>query len=310
MGRILVTGAAGFIGAAIAKKLIDDGNDVWTIDNLSTGFIENIPEKCHFVQGNTFDDSILSGVLNEMKEIDAIIHIAGQSSGEISFDDPEYDLNSNVTSTIKLLELAKKVNCKKFIYASSMSVYGDVEDKPIDENCSTFPKTYYAVGKLASENYMRIYSGYGIKCTALRFYNVYGPGQNMDNLRQGMVSIYLAQALENGNVLVKGSKDRFRDFVYIDDVVDAVIMSMNKETPSLFNIFNVCTGVRTTVEQVLSTINKSLDDDITIEYTDGTPGDQFGIYGNHDRITSLLGWRPKMSFEDGIVNMIMWAKKN
>ena len=202
MASFLVTGAAGFIGGALAKRLIEHGNKVITIDNLTTGFRESIPEGVIFIEGNCQDESIINQ-LNSY-QFDAIFHIAGQSSGEISFEDPVYDLQTNAQSTLLLLKYALKTNCKKFIYASTMSVYGDQPDIPITEEASTLPKSFYAVGKLASEHYLDIYSKYSIDIVALRLFNVYGPGQNMENLKQGMISILLAQALSNKHILIKG----------------------------------------------------------------------------------------------------------
>ena len=301
----LVTGAAGFIGGAVANRLIQSGHRVVTIDNLSTGKRDRIPEKCEFIEGDVSCPEIIAMLKGEC--FDAIIHLAGQSSGEISFDDPIYDLHTNTQSTILLLKFAKETGCSKFIYASSMSVYGDHEEFLCSESTMTIPKSFYAVGKLASENYMRIYSKMGIACTALRFFNVYGEGQNMDNLRQGMASIYLAMALKNKEILVKGSKDRFRDFVYIEDVVDAVVLSLNID--SGYDFFNVSTGIKTTVEEVIETICAQMTDRINVVYTEGTPGDQFGIYGTNDKIKKELGWKPQYSFIDGMTNMITWAKE-
>lgn len=203
MGSCLVTGAAGFIGAAIAKNLIAEGNQVVTIDILSTGIKENIPKGAIFIYGNTYDKNVIKQL--RKYHFDGIYHMAGQSSGEISCEDPIYDLNSNVSSTLLLLDYCKNYNCKRFIYASSMSVYGDENVCPVRECDELKPKSFYGVGEIASEHYMRLYSmQYGIKCTALRFNNTYGPGQNMDNLKQGMVSIYLAMAIKNRHILVKG----------------------------------------------------------------------------------------------------------
>ena len=168
----LVTGAAGFIGAAIAARLIERGETCTTIDNLFTGTKEHVPEGCRFIEGDVSDPKVISSLKGE--KFDAIIHMAGQSSGEVSFDDPVYDLHTNTQSTLLLLKLAKDIGCKKFIYASSMSTYGDHNPPECGENTYTEPKSFYAVGKLASENYMRIYSQFGIACTALRFFNVYG----------------------------------------------------------------------------------------------------------------------------------------
>ena len=309
MGNYLVTGAAGFIGSAIAKKLIEENNNVVTIDNFSTGFKRNVPEKVEIIEGNDFDERVLNK-LNGRK-FDAMIHIAGQSSGEISFEKPVYDLQTNAQSTLMLLNYARKIGCKNFIFASSMSVYGDHKEKQVDENSSVVPKSFYAVGKLASENYMRIFSQeYGLKCTALRFFNVYGIGQNMENLKQGMASIYLAQAIKSKHIIIKGSGERFRDFVYISDVVEAVKKSLERETCNDFEIYNVSTNKPTLVKDIIKLIVDNVKFDVTYEYVDGTPGDQFGIYGSNGKIKKDLGWSPKFSFEDGMKKMIEWAVNN
>lgn len=149
MNKYLITGAAGFIGSAIAKRLIQNGHQVWTIDNLSTGRKDNIPDGVIFIEGNCQDTHIIE----QLKGIsfDAILHIAGQSSGEISFDDPVYDLRTNTESTLRLIKFGLENGCSRFIYASSMSVYGSVADEPIAESHPTCPLSFYGVGKLASE---------------------------------------------------------------------------------------------------------------------------------------------------------------
>lgn len=307
MKTYLVTGAAGFIGSALAKKIIENGHKVVTIDNLSTGYRETIPEDVIFYEGNCQDEKII----NQLKkyQFETIYHIAGQSSGEISFENPVYDLQTNTQSTLLLLKLALETNCKKFIYASTMSVYGVQPDKNIDETVSTLPKSFYGVGKIASEHYMRIYQEYGINSTALRLFNVYGPGQNLKNMKQGMVSIFLAQAINNKHIHVKGSKDRFRDFIYIDDVIDAFLKAENKKQNS-FDILNVCTGKKTTIEELINIQKQSLPyDDVSVEYTGSTPGDQFGIFGNNAQIKKQLNWQPKINLTKGIENMTNWALK-
>lgn len=300
----LVTGAAGFIGAAIVERLQAEGNTCTTIDNLFTGTRDHIPAGCRFIEGDVSDPSIINSLKKEY--YDAIIHMAGQSSGEVSFDNPIYDLHTNTQSTILLLKIAREIGCKKFIFASSMSTYGDHDPPMCSEESSTSPKSFYAVGKLASENYMRIFSEFGIACTALRFFNVYGIGQNLSNLRQGMASIYLAMAIKNHSINVKGSKDRFRDFVYIDDVVDAVIKCLRRDIG--YNCFNVCTGKPTKVEKVIDSIRKNLPYYVNVEYSEGTPGDQFGIYGDYTKIKSELNWEPQICFDEGINRMIKWAR--
>lgn len=304
---ILITGAAGFIGAAVAQKFIDEGFRVITIDNLSTGSRENIPKGVEFYEGNVFDTKIISLLVNE--NFFAILHIAGQSSGEISFDDPEYDLNSNTTSTLKLLQLARQTNCKNFIYASTMSIYGLQPDEAIAEDFEPNPKSFYAVGKLASEQYMRIYSSKDLNCISLRLFNVYGPGQNMNNMRQGMISIYMSQALKNGSIYVKGDKDRFRDMVFIDDVVNAFWLATFK-AKSGYSCYNVCTGVKTTVETAVNSIVSLIGKNISVVYEGTTAGDIFGIYGCNIKIKTELNWQPFINFQQGLSLMYQWATKN
>lgn len=300
--NLLVTGAAGFIGSAYAKKKLQEGHTVITIDNLSTGKKENLPSGITLIEENDYNNAALKQLHN--MQFDAIIHIAGQSSGEISFENPEYDLKTNTLSTLLLLQYALKTNCKKFIYTSSMSIYGDAESELVSENTPPMPKSFYAVGKLASENYMRIFSNYGIQCTVLRLFNVFGAGQNLDNLKQGMASIYLAQALRTGHITVKGAGDRFRDFVYIDDVVSAIDIALN-HNDSQFEIFNVSNQRKIYVSSIIQYIENVLPN-ITHEYIQGTAGDQHGIYGRNDKLKTL-GWIPRISFEEGMDKMIQWG---
>jgi UDP-glucose 4-epimerase len=305
MPTYLVTGAAGFIGSAVARRLVEHGHRVVTIDNLSTGFRENIPSGVEFVRGDCQDDWLISSL--RAFRFDAILHIAGQSSGEISFDDPIYDLQANTQSTLLLLKFARETGCRKFVYAGSMSVYGDQPDRPVSEEAHTQPKSFYGAGKLASEHYMRIFQQqHGVQTTALRLFNVYGPGQNLENLRQGMVSIFLAQALRDGRIVVKGSPERYRDFVYIDDVVEAFCLATERSS-SGFSVFNVATGVRTTVSALLELIQDFLPEPAPVEYTGSTPGDQFGMYADISKIQRELNWQPSVGLSAGLKKMVAAA---
>ena len=301
--KILVTGAAGFIGSKIAKKLLDENYDVIGIDDLSSGNIKNIPSKLNFIDkdlsSDNFDLSFLSGV-------DTIMHLAGQSSGEISFEDPLIDLRKNTVSTLNLIRFCKKTKVKKFIYASSMSVYGEVEDKPIREDFSTIPISCYGVGKLASERYLHILGG-NMSINIMRMFNVYGPGQDLDNMKQGMVSIYLSQAIKSNKIIVKGSLERFRDFIYIDDVVDSWIKAMNLKNNGLITL-NIGSGKKTTVKQLLSMIQEGFDD-LDIQINKSTPGDQTGIYSNNSLMKKSLGIQKLTSLQDGLKLFINSLKK-
>ena len=304
MCNYLVTGAAGFIGAALAKKLLQEGHQVVSIDNLSTGAKENIPEGVQFFEAECQDPAVYGRIPQDC--YDAIFHIAGQSSGEISFDNPTYDLATNTGSTLRLLKFGLKNGCHRFIYASTMSVYGIKPDEPVTEASLPEPESFYGVGKLATEQYLRIYEQYGIRSTSLRLFNVYGPGQNMANLRQGMVSIFMAQMLENGHIHVKGSKDRYRDFVFIDDVVDGFMACLT--CPEAHGkILNIATGVKTTVEELINVMTALYSGKITCEYSGSTSGDVHGLYADISMAKKILDYSPTMDLRTGISKMLKWA---
>lgn len=307
MKRYLVTGGAGFIGSRVARDLLERGNEVTIIDNLTTGYRENLPARACFLLSDCQDPSVYKKI--GKSKFDAIIHIAGQSSGEISFDNPVYDLRSNTESTLQLLKFCLRIGCERFIYASTMSVYGDPHsDTPVRENAELKPLSFYGVGKIASEHYLRIYEGYGIRPTSLRLFNVYGPGQNLKNLRQGMVSIYLAQMLQDNKIVVKGSLDRFRDFIYIDDVVNAFLVCLDNPVTG-GKILNIGTGIKTTVNGLLNLMIRIYGKDMPVEVAGNTPGDTFGIIADPGFFKEVTGFVARTTIEEGLKTMINLEKE-
>ena len=304
MADYLVTGVGGFIGAAVAKNLLDNGHRVIGIDNLTTGYENNIPCGCEFYKAHCQDASLYNR-LPELK-YDAIFHIAGQSSGEISFDDPVYDLRTNAESTLHLLKFALAKGCKRMVYASTMSVYGMQPDHPVKEDAVPVPHSFYGVGKLASEHYLRLYEQYGVSSTCLRLFNVYGPGQNMANLRQGMVSIFMAMMIANGHIHVKGSPDRYRDFVYIDDVVNAFLLCLQNPA-SGGGIFNIAGSGKVTVGEIINKMIALHHSPVTVKFEGSTSGDIPGIHANGSHAAKVLGYTPKVSLDDGLAKMYAWA---
>lgn len=307
MQTALVTGGAGFIGSHLAKRLLAEGWNVYVVDNLSTGFKENIPDGAEFVYLDISRDDFCK----ELPDVrfDVVFHLAAQSSGEISFDDPVYDLKTNCMSTLLLADWCIKNKIGRFLYTSSMSIYGEQEVQPVQESAKPSPKSFYGVGKLTSESYLNIYANMGMDVTSLRLFNVYGPGQNMENLRQGMVSIYMAYILKGEELLVKGSPDRFRDLVYIDDVINAYVMCLNNPK-SYGKAYNVASGERTHVKELLNAELKAFGydpSDYPIKFADSTPGDTFGIYADINKIRNDIGWQPEVSLNEGLKRMAEWA---
>ena len=200
----LVTGGAGFIGSHLARRLpLREGWGVEIVDNLSTGYRENVPGDATFIELDLSRNDLHQHL--PAKRYDAVFHLAAQSSGEISFDDPSYDLRTNCQSTVLLLGWCKANGTTRFLYTSSMSIYGDQAVQPVPETAIPVPKSFYGIGKLASEAYTHVYGEFGIHSTSLRLFNVYGPGQNLANMRQGMVSIFLAYILKQ-ELIVKAPR--------------------------------------------------------------------------------------------------------
>ena len=291
---ILITGVAGFIGSNVANRFIKEGFHVVGVDNLSSGKTKNIPEEIDFIKGDLSKD----GTINLLpKKCNQIIHLAGQSSGEISFDNPVTDLNKNTVSTLNLINYGIKKGSERIIYSSSMSVYGESKKRKVNEKDKCEPLSCYGVGKLMSEKYLNIFKKQ-IPFVSLRLSNVYGPGQDMDNLRQGMLSIYLSQALKNKKIMIKGSLKRRRDFIFIDDVVECCFRSSTFNSP-LNQIINVGTGTSTEVKKLIDMILKKIPG-TTYYLSKPTKGDQNLIVGDNALLKSKLKIKKFVNLEQGL----------
>jgi len=303
MEPVVITGAAGFVGSCLSRRLLADGHSVIGIDDLSTGRLENVPEQVDLITGDVADRSVLAQLPHR---VSGLLHLAGQSSGEISFDDPIGDLHRNVVTTLRLIEWAAEHSSPKLVLASSMSVYGQQLDPlRVPESSVPRPLSCYGVGKLAAEHYLQVYREQ-VPSVALRMFNTYGPGQDLGNLRQGMVSIFVAQAVRDGKILVKGSLDRFRDLVHIDDMVEVWFRAWRWES-AIGETLNVGSGFQTTVEELTALISAAVHG-CPVETTGGTPGDQFGITASIQRLEAVLDFTPARSVQDGVNDFVIWAK--
>jgi UDP-glucose 4-epimerase len=301
MEKVLVTGVVGFIGSEVARRCISDGYEVVGVDDLSSGREARLPAGVEFIRADLSKKTSM-GLLP--RDCHTILHLAGQSSGELSFLDPVGDLERNVVSTLNLIEFGIKSGIAKILYASSMGVYGATTALPASEDDPCAPISPYGVGKLAAEHYLWAHRD-SIEVVALRMFNVYGPGQDLQNLRQGMVSIYVAQAVSRGVIEVRGSLDRFRDFVFIDDVVEVWLRAIRSEAVHGCAV-NVGTGVRTSVRDLLGEL-KALVPGVEIDVRTGTPGDQSGIFADTRKLQESLGPIHFTSLTEGLNRFVKWA---
>ena len=305
--HILVTGGAGFIGSALTRRLLAEGYNVTVVDNCSNGCKENVPEKAQFIKADLTKESTYR--LLDNTAFDVVFHLSSQSSGTMSFEDPLGDMKSHLYATFSLLQLSLERKLSRFMFSSSTTLYGDTKVLPVNEDYPRNPKTYYATGKLACEEYIRFFSSQGLPTTIFRLPNVYGPGQNLKNKDQGMVSIYLSYILEGQPIIVKGSKDRFRDFIYIDDVVNGWMLAF-KDDSTIGKTYNLASGKKSTVEQVLNGLKSACEQhDYPIKFCEGTPGDQLGLVADISKIKNELGFTPIIGLEEGLKLMFEMETK-
>ena len=296
--NILITGVAGFIGSKVAQKFLTKKYNVFGVDDLSTGKYKNIPKGVKFIKGDLSEKKIIKLL---PKNCYQILHLAGQSSGEISFENPIKDLRKNTESTLNLINYGINRKVSLFLYASSMSVYGNLDKKRLSESNQCSPLSCYGTGELASENYLKVFSKQ-LPFLSLRMFNVYGPGQDMKNLQQGMVSIYLAQAIKNKKILVKGSLKRVRDFIFIDDVVEAWFKaSLLKK--GLNKCINIGSGRPVSVKQLLKLITKKIKN-TKLRISKGTRGDQFYVCSNNNLLKKILNKKKFISLDQGLNKFI------
>ncbi|MBE1557080.1 NAD-dependent epimerase/dehydratase family protein [Sporosarcina limicola] len=231
--KVLLTGGAGFIGSHVTEELLKHKFQVVTIDNFVTGFQGNIPGKVKFYQMDLGDKRV--ELVFKQEKPDYVIHLAAQASVMASMTNPYLDFFTNTVGTVKLLDLSKKYNVKKFLFASTAAVYGEPLYLPVDEDHLIHTQSFYALSKYSAENYIKQYSTLnGLDSCILRFSNVYGPRQN-ENGEAGVISIFINRLLANETVdIYDGSQTR--DFIYVKDVAVACRLSLEKEVKGVLNI--------------------------------------------------------------------------
>ena len=299
MKKILVTGCQGFIGSELVRQLIKH-NKVIGIDDLSSSLINKDLKNKNFlfIKGRCQDPKIINKIKGK---IDFIYHLAGQSSGEKSYNNTGEDLEKNTLTTVKLLEFALKKKCKRFIYASSMCVYGNSKIGKENEKCE--PISFYGLSKLTSENYIKKFKKKGVDFTIVRLFNVYGKNQKLNNLKQGILRIYLTQLSNKNHLIVKGSKNRFRDFIRIEKVVNLMI-KIPKISNTKNEIINFGTGKRTYIRDIIKLLKTNIKKKFTVTYTKGTPDDQFGIISNIKKMKMIFNDSSKFDTKKDISEVI------
>jgi UDP-glucose 4-epimerase len=300
MQTVLVTGGAGFIGSHITKELSRKGYDVRILDNLSSGRKENLKEiNAEIINGDIRDFSV---VKKSLKGVDCVFHEAAMASVTKSIEDPILSDHVNVDGTLNVLVAAKDSGCKKVVFASSSSVYGNPIRLPISESHPLNPLTPYAVTKLVGEHYCRVfYENYGLESVCLRYFNVYGPRQDPKSEYAAVVPKFISSIKNNRQPMIFGDGNQTRDFVFINDVVQANILSMKHAG---FGIFNVGSGSKTTVNELAEKIGRAMNSIIHPTHTGERKGDVRDSMSDITHARKVLGFSPKYTLEDGLKETI------
>ena len=307
--KVIITGGMGFVGSNLIKKLANNGHEIVVLDNFSSN-VQSTIEGIRLIKVDLSDQRHFDDI--NIESADVLIHLAGPSSGPASAKDPKGTIDVSNTITFNVLRLSVKLSVKRILFASSMGVYGDPLHLPVHENSVCQPISYYAIAKLSSEHIIQTFAKTsGLEYSILRFFNIYGPGQDLKRMDQGLVSIYLSMLMNGKPFVIKGRLDRIRDLIHIDDVVNSIIAVIHSEA-GLNRVINVCNGEAITIERLAKTLITHFDnynwEDVIEE--EGSPGDTHQIYGKNERLVSDIGYEPQFNIEDGVKDFVAWAKAN
>jgi nucleoside-diphosphate-sugar epimerase len=310
-GIALVTGGAGFIGSHITSALASAGARVRVIDDLSTGYRENLEEikgDLDFVQGSLADERTLAKAI---EDVELVFHEAAIPSVPRSVENPRQTHTASVESTFSLLLAAREKKVRRLVYAASSSAYGDQPTLPKVETMLPEPLSPYAVAKLVGEHYCQVFTRvYGLETVSLRYFNVFGPRQDPSSTYSGVVSRFISDLLGGKRPIIYGDGEQSRDFTYIENVVDANLKAA-ETTKGVGQIINVANGERITLNQLLLEL-KSLTNklDVSPDYQEPRAGDVKHSLADITRARTLLGFEPRVGLRTGLELTIDWWKNS
>jgi UDP-glucose 4-epimerase len=305
--RILVTGGAGFIGSHLIDSLVaSKADEVSVLDDFSTGRRNRLNPKATFYQLDLRAGAAVASAVAKIKP-EVIVHLAAQMDVRRSVADPAFDAQVNLIGFLNMVESARAHGLKRVIFSSSGgAIYGEQEDLPTKEDAPLLPVSPYGVAKLATEAYLFFYKvQYGIDYLSLRFGNVYGPRQDPHG-EAGVVAIFCGRILDGKLVTIYGTGGQTRDYVYVGDVVNAIIAALKSNASGL--AMNIGTGIETTVNQLYSTLAAIAEFTALPEYGPPRPGEQLRSVISPARAAEVLGWRPETNLETGLGETFKYFK--
>ncbi len=284
------------MGSYLCERLVSEGHIVTILDNISSKF-RPYPEEVNFVKGDIRDVGLVSILA---AQADIVIHCAAQISIARSMEDPLFDAENNVIGTLNLLNAARKADIKRFVYFSSAAVYGDPARLPVDESHPQNPMSPYGTSKLSGEKYaLMFHKAYGLPTTAIRPFNIYSPRQDPSNPYSGVISKFMDNVKKGKPPVIFGDGSATRDFVSVHDVVELVMLMLEKDE-AVGKVFNCGTGESTTISELAQTIIDLYGKPLKTVYEPERPGDIKYSYADISSAKNLLGYKPKVSLRDGL----------
>jgi UDP-glucose 4-epimerase len=303
--KILISGGAGFIASNVVDAYINEGHDVFIVDNFSTGRKENVNPKATLIKMDINDEGIPN--LFKAERFDILNHHAAQMDVRFSVDNPRSDATTNILGSLNLYESAKKFDVKKIIFASTGgAIYGEQDYFPADENHPTKPCSPYGIAKLANEKYLNYYKEvYGIDFVALRYSNVYGPRQNPHG-EAGVVAIFIDKMLTGGQPKINGDGLNTRDYVYVSDVVNANLLALRKDVSG---ILNVATGIEHDVNYVFKKLKELTGSNCRDVHGEAKSGEQRRSVCSFEKFKNKHSWKPECSFDEGLKETVEYFQE-
>ncbi|OLB22668.1 MAG: LPS biosynthesis protein WbpP [Acidobacteriales bacterium 13_2_20CM_55_8] len=310
MATYLITGVAGFIGSALARAVLAQGDQVRGIDNLSTGRRENLVEILARIDFQEADMLDLPALYDACRGVDYVLHQAAIPSVPKSVLDPLASNRANLDGTVNLLMAARDAKVKRVVYAASSSAYGDTPTLPKHEDMAPNPISPYAVAKLASEHYMiSFYRCYGLQTVCLRYFNIFGPRQDPGSPYSGVLAKFITQMLKGEQPTILGDGKQSRDFTYVDNAVEANLLACRVPAMEVAGrVFNVATGRRFDLNETFQILKKLTGYPGKVNYGPERAGDVKHSLADLSRATRHLGYTPKVDFEEGLRRTIDWYR--
>lgn len=307
--KVLVTGGAGFIGSHLTERLVREGHQVRVLDNLSTGKRENLASVAGDVELVVGDVRDEQATAEAARGVELVFHEAAIVSVPYSVSHPRETMAVNLTGTLNVLLAARDAGARRLVFACSAAVYGEEPELPKREGMKPTPLSPYGVEKIGGEQYLRAFAAlYGLETVSLRYFNVFGPRQDPSSPYSGVISVFADRVLKGREVTVFGDGQQTRDFVYVENVIDANILAATREGIS-GRAYNIACGAKTTLLELAEMMAEASGQRVTVRHAPPRPGDVRDSFADIGLARQELGYAPRVTVKEGLARLLASLEK-